>query len=534
MRQVFFSILAAILLLASCAEKPTGQGSTEPPLPPAFTQQPATLAPIPTPTRSTSTSQPVTAAKSPTPTYFLPHNRPLIAYESSGASNKQLNLVDPSEGRSLEYAFPAGALFATPFLAGLSPDARYFVYYQGGKEDVYGNLQAEPPDFVMHVLDLNSRQVIFSAPLLSPEFPADLKPMVESTEDEFWRVETDRQTKLQAMLDTMQATVLNYLRTVAWSPDASRLAFASQNPGPSSDMYFFDPASLAAWGVSSEPGHVLRLTWAPDSSAIALETTLYDRHMRRVTTEVLARTGAALGSVEYTYFHGWLNPTTILLRREIDFGDPFFSLEGMSIAQPDRLPLWEASFDDFAVPPDLSSVLISSSQPNNPGETPGLFLKDIVAGTSLTLSASQFWKVAYWGSEHYEYAASAPDEGIFDAPQTGGTYGISKTGELFLIDEGNWNLLPSPDGRFLAAYGPYDTGPGLRVFGEDGGLLGKLSDSKITCLQWEATADSLAYQVGDRLYLWETGDETARQIAGGIEDELRYGACGFSWVNQSP
>jgi hypothetical protein len=142
--------------------------------------------------------------------------------------------------------------------------------------------------------------------------------------------------------------------------------------------------------------------------------------------------------------------------------------------------------------------------------------------------------VAYWGTERFAFAASVPNQGIFDVPQAGGTFGISQTGELTPIDEGNWYLLPSPDGDFLAGYGPFDTIPGLRLFAEDGKLLAALSDLTVTCLQWNATSTSLAYREGNGLYLWEEGDELTRQIAEQLEDELPYRECGFGWVNQAP
>ncbi|MGW8251304.1 MAG: hypothetical protein ACWGO1_11730, partial [Anaerolineales bacterium] len=477
--------------------------------------------------------QPATATASPSPTLSIPHDRLMIAYESS-SPDKPLILLDPDHGLSLAFDFPAGSIFATSFLEGLSPDARYFVYYEGGTVDDYGSLNAKPPDFKMRILDLNTQDVIFSAPLLSPDFPKNLEPIVAMTEDEFWREEPDREVKLKEMNYTMQMTVLNYLRTVAWSPDGSILAFASQNPGPSSDMYFFDPAKASARKMTSELGHVLEFTWAPDSSAIALETTLYDRHMRRVTTDLISHAGSPLGSVEYIYFHGWLNPTTITLFKEIDFGDPYFDLTLMSVADNSLTDLWETSFENYAISPDLSSALIGSSQPNEPGESPGLYLTMRDTETPLYLSEASFWKVAYWGSQRFAFAASAPNTGIFDIPQTGGTYGVSQTGELYRIDDGNWYLLPSPDNELLAAYGPFDQTRGLRVFDGQGELLASLSDEKITCLQWSVATNRLAYQVENRLYMWEEGDESARQIADSLQDPLHYGECGFRWVNDKP
>lgn len=264
MRQFFFSMFLAAWVLAACSKTSPSQPSsnlTADTSPTRTSQTPSRTHP---PLKPTKPRQPATATASPSPTQSIPHDRPMIAYESS-SPDKSLFLLDPDHGLSFAFDFPAGSIFATSFLESLSPDARYFVYYEGGTVDDYGSLNAKPPDFNMRILDLNTQDVIFSTPLLSPDFPKNLEPIVAMTEDEFWREEPDREVKLKEMNYTMQMTVLNYLRTVAWSPDGSVLAFASQNPGPSSDMYFFDPAKASARKMTSELGHVLEFTWAPDS-----------------------------------------------------------------------------------------------------------------------------------------------------------------------------------------------------------------------------------------------------------------------------
>jgi hypothetical protein len=530
MRKLLLFVFLAALVLTACS---TTSPSTAPTTQLAATTS-ASLSSTPTTTPSpipTYTRQPATATITPSPTVPIPRDRPMIAYQSS-STGTPLILLDPADGASYTFEFPADTIFATPFLDGLSPDARYFVYFQGGTINEYDFLDASPPDFGMRVLDLDSREVIFSMPLLNLDFPRDLEPIVAMTEDQYWMVQSDHEAKLADMNYTMQRTVLDHLRTAAWAPDGSLLAFASQDPGPYSDMYFFEPSERKAWKVTDEMAHVYDLTWAPDSATIALETTLYERHMHPVTTDLLTREGSLLASVEEPYFYGWLDPATILLLRESDYSDPGFNLEALSIMDGTRTPVWEGSFDYFAVAPDLSSVLVGSTQPTVPGQSPGLYLQMLDAETSHQLSESCCWKTAYWGSPRFTYAASAPDTGIFDVPQTGGTYGVSQSGELNLIDEGNWYLLPSPHGELLAAYGPYDSIKGLRIFDGEGALLAALSDERVTCLQWKADSSRLAYQIEDRLYLWEVGDESARQVADHLQTELDWWECAFHWTNE--
>jgi hypothetical protein len=525
-------ILLAALVLTACS---VSSSSSAPPTQPAaatFAELPLTPTVTRPSTTSPSTHLPPTATITPSPTVPIPHDSPMIAYQSS-SPDTPLILLNPENGSSFTFDFPAGAIFATPFLDGLSPDARYFVYYEGGTVGEYGSLAAQP-DFGMRVLDLDSREVVFSTALLSPDFPKDQEPIVAMTEDQYWMVEDDQAKKLEDMNYTMQLTVLDHLRTAAWAPDGSLLAFTSQDPGPYSDMYFFEPSERKARKVSDEMAHVFDLTWAPDSATIALETTLYERHMHPVTTDLLTHAGTSLMSIEEPYFYGWLDPVTILLLRESDYSDPGFNLEVLSIMDGIRTSVWEGSFDFFAVAPDLSSVLVGSTQPTVPGQSPGLYMHMLDMEAPLHLSESCCWKTVYWGSPGFAYAASAPDTGIFDVPQTGGTYGVSQTGELTLIDDGNWYLLPSPDGEFLAAYGPYDSIKGLRIFDGEGALLTNLSDEKITCLQWNWTSTRLAYQVEDQLYLWEDGDNSARLVADQLQTDLGWRECAFRWVNENP
>ena len=147
-------------------------------------------------------------------------------------------------------ASPLQDHFATPFLAGLSPDARNFVTFEGGQtESLYDaeHLRTSTPDLVLHVHALLSGKVIFSTPLLSPSFPQDLEPIAETIKDE-WHF-TFQDAPFEDVVAATQEMLLDYIRNVSWSPDGSLLAFACQNPGPSSDLYFFSPESGTAQRV---------------------------------------------------------------------------------------------------------------------------------------------------------------------------------------------------------------------------------------------------------------------------------------------
>jgi hypothetical protein len=289
MRPLFPLFLMIATLLPSCA-----QSFTEPlptiSSPSTFTPEPITrILTSPPPTRTTTTEPPTPSPTLPPPTptdrtastsaftfqqvESLPLDKPLIAYEAGSDQNKILLLADPAESTVYEFSFPSAARFATPFLAGLSPDAHYFVYFEGGQlERLYDveHLRTSTPDLVLHILDLRSGEVIFSTPLLSSSFPQDLEQIAEKIKDD-WNF-TFQNAGFEDVVAATQEMLLDYILRVAWSPDGSLLAYASQDPGPSSDLYLFSPELGIARRLTADPGNVLRTMWAPDSSFLVMET----------------------------------------------------------------------------------------------------------------------------------------------------------------------------------------------------------------------------------------------------------------------
>jgi hypothetical protein len=540
MRPLFSLLLLTAFLLSSC-----GQGSLSTVSPPSTSPIPpltlTSTSPSPTRTATTTPPTPSPSLPSSTPTgrlvatsaftfqqgTSLPDDRPLIAYETGGDQDKTLVLTDPAESTSAELTFPAETHFATPFLTGLSPDARFFVYFEGGwLETPYDveHLRASTPDLVLHVLDLGSGEVIFSTPLLSPSFPQNLAPIADTIEGDWW-------FENYSFADVVAATqemMLDHIRRVAWSPDGSLLAFASQNDGPSSDLYFFDLELGTAQRMAIDPGHVLRAIWAPDSSVLIFETSLYDRHAREDTTYLLSRKGSLLTSLtsQLWFFAGWHDSKHAILYGATDSGD-YFEPKTISATDGSISLLWEGSFADIAFSPDLSTFLLSSNIPSAPiPPHAGLFLRKPGDVSLFTLAENMGWEVDYWGSERFAFAASSMDEG---------TIGVTPDGERVMIDNGYWKLVASPGGRYLTGFFRYLPGylpgivPGLRVFDGDGLLLESIDEVDVTCVHWNAAATVLAYQVESRLYLWDALSGSTRLIS----DQLNQEVCAFKWVQDA-
>ena len=524
--QVLSILLSVTLLLAACTTV-----TPNPVLRPTLTQ------PLPISTNTAVPPSP-TSTGSPTPIVgfqvqpwaALPSDGELLVYGSGIADGQTLYAADPLEEIAYEYRFPATTRFATPLLAGLSPDARYFVYFEGGEiEDFYGQLQLRTtkPDLVLHVLELASGEVIFSTPLLSLAYPDDLTQIAERIKED-WTF-THFNYTFEDVIVATQYLMLDRIRNVAWSPDGSLLAYLSQDPGPSTDLYFFSPASGNIWQVMNEPDHVLRRAWSPDSSAIVLVTSTYDRMAREDTTYVLDREGTVLAKFtsQISYFHHWHDAGHAILYGATDAGDAF-EPKAISTADGSTNLLWDGSFGVIAFTPDLSTYLISSFIPNAPQPPgPGLFLGKAGGSSLQTLSNELGWVVTYWGSEQFTFAASNSGEE---------TVGVTPEGVMVTIGSGSFRLSVSPDGNYLAGYNkiylssPPGTLPGLRIFAGNGQLLEAVDDLDIVCVAWNAASTALAYQAEDGLYVWNATDNSSRMVATGLDSE----ECTIGWVSDKP
>lgn len=538
MRPSLFSLLLIAILLISCTS------NLPQPLPTAASRFLTSASPLIEPTITVNTPtflsspSPLTPTRSPTtisafpvqPGASLPPDHgSLIAFETNRDQNEDLLLADLNAGIAYEFSFPTSARFASPFLAGLSPDSQYFVYFEGGWIETIYDIEffrLSTPDLNLHVLDLRSGKIIYSAPLLSPSYPQDLEPVAETIKDD-WNF-TFQNDSFDDVVSATQEFLLNNIRRVAWSPDSSLLAYASQDPGPTSDLVLFSPESGTALSVNPDPGHVIKTVWAPDSAALIYETSLYDRHAREDTTYLLTRDWSLLASFtsQVRFFHHWHDSIYGILYSGTDSGD-YFDLQTISTADGSIDMLFEGTYASIAYTPDLTTFLVSTSMPTAPiPPHPGLFLGKRDDDSLLMLSENRGWSVVYWGSEHYPFAASSIDEG---------TIGVTLEGERVNIDDGVWRLAASPDGSYLAGYHMYHPSylpgviPGLRIFDGSGVLIESIENINVACVGWNGDSSALAYQVENSLYVWDAARRSTRLIS----DKLDKEQCGFMWVQDN-
>jgi hypothetical protein len=475
-----------------------------------------TLTPRPTdtPTRTLAPTQTLAPALT---TQFLsldlPHKGPLLAYMQGST----LMLVDVESHQRTAFTFEDDASFAPSPLDGLSPHASYFAYFRGGTVDPESNyLSAVDKDFSLVILDLNNRQSIHSENLINKDYPANLEPMASKIS------ENSMVPKEEASWGIQDALIYG-IQTLAWTSNSGLLAFASQSRSPSSDLFFYSPILNDSWQVSSEPWNVLSATWAPNSNQIAVSTMEYSRHGAPTITYVFSRDGKLILTNRLGWFAGWANSQQILKTQGTDYGDGSYDLEAINVSNGSSVMLWPYSYADLAMSPDLKDMVITSNEDvlGQENALEGLIGEIPRSSDPRLLSGAENWITEYWGSDQFEFAASAPKEG---------TMGIKHDGSLVQIDSLPWEMASAPDSTLLALYGAgyisFAEAPnskGLRVVDYAGNLIQILSHSPVHCVEWRPDSSGLAFGTKDGFYYWDSISKSVLLI-----DNSQ--SCG-KWVN---
>jgi WD40 repeat protein len=370
---------------------------------------------------------------------------------------------------------------------------------------------AATADFSMNVYDLQAREVIFSTKLLSPNVDSDLGFLATTLLYEDGSFMSYDDPVAGAKLESRTA-LLGGIDTLAWSPDGSTLAYASQLHGPSSDLYFFTPSTHESWRVSSELDHVQSAEWSPNSAFVAITAQPYYTHGFVGSASVFSRTGEYLLSPSEGLLHGWANSSWIVQAGEADAYDPFRRLLAVKVTTGQSTPIADTAYD-YAFSPDMSSTVISRANPPDPDAARGLFYSFPGSPTPVQLSPAVGWDVEYWGSPTYPFAA-AYTYPLVGPQQQEGVFGITQDHQLKLIDTRAARMSPAPDGSRLALFAPgsftlFEGLPsessGLRLVDELASTVTDLTDEPVRCVRWRHDSSGLAFLARSGLYYWSEG-----------------------------
>ncbi len=120
---------------------------------------------------------------------------------------------------------------------GMSPDKKFFAFITG-----FGGASVNP---MLVVLDIENQTPILQLELTGPI----IQPGMEGTHGD-------------PAFEAYGA--MQFSDNVAWSPDATRLAFVAARDGDSADVYLFNRSDHSVTRLTDEAGHAAALHWSPD------------------------------------------------------------------------------------------------------------------------------------------------------------------------------------------------------------------------------------------------------------------------------
>ena len=124
---------------------------------------------------------------------------------------------------------------------GLSPDKKFFAYITG-----FGGASVNP---MLVVLDIENQTSILQLELTGPI----IQPGMEGTHGD-------------PAFEAYGA--MQFMDSLAWSPDGTRLAFVAARDGDSADVYLFNRTDNSVSRLTDEAGHATALHWSPDGQLL--------------------------------------------------------------------------------------------------------------------------------------------------------------------------------------------------------------------------------------------------------------------------
>ena len=234
MIQRIISLLLLTLLIGSCAPASPSQ-----PTPVPATQ---TFAPFETPS-PTSTATPIPTHQTQEHLLVTRDNMHLIMLNANGSLYKSVQI-------------PSNVFFGQPDDA-VSSDGKWLVYELGSIDESY--------DYSLNLLNLHDETTLSIARLISPDFPENIEPIVEtiSQYDEAM-YESNCCKDLKCLRSLIQDDVLGTVGSYDWSPDGQFLAFVAQIDGPSSDIYIYSIQDKVISRLTDDLQNTQRVRWSPN------------------------------------------------------------------------------------------------------------------------------------------------------------------------------------------------------------------------------------------------------------------------------
>ena len=178
-----------------------------------------------------------------------------------------------------------------------SPDGAWVAYHTGEAGGCEKGA-ATSADLALNLLNIQTGESKLVTKLLRADYPQNFNELAPNA---------DSFSKLHACMSFDLG-----IRSLAWSSDGARLAFAGEMDGPSSDLYLLTLASNKIDRLTDGPENIREINWSPDnrwiehsSNLSGLAGDMKNLHFASVDGSVVYSRGGGV-------FEGWVDNTTFI------------------------------------------------------------------------------------------------------------------------------------------------------------------------------------------------------------------------------
>jgi hypothetical protein len=531
-------LIVAVLLTATalvgCSASITGEAPSQPlpamTLPVAYTETPAAAAALP-PTISTVISPSPTYIPETTPKKIYPTLVPEsfhIVYIREGDQGLDLvfaNTVMFGTGRRVIHLPEFNQSYRSPIEL-LSPDGRYFAYHTGEVTEQGG-------DLTLHILRLEDETEIATIRLVTEDVADQMLALAErlaqnpsdQLKEAFW---SDEPIPSERIAGEGMYALPGGLRAMDWSPDSSKLAFAAQIDGPTSDLYIYDVNTGDIRRLSSGPQQIRSLEWSPDGQWIAHESAYYVGMQSPTTFNFASRDGSTVFSVDtHAHMrHGWYGSGVYVVTNAAN-GPGRFGLEAILTQTQRANMLWEDTYYGYVLDWPGGKLLVRTGeerideQGNPVGYEPGIYLVDFNQGSIELINGFEEYTerfnigMALWDKSGEFALLNLDDE----------AYALDAEGHLRSLIEGaaivGW---ASPDGSVIMIR--WHDSERISWYMVDLEAYLEFSNEVPDCVSWRPDSQLFVYTIDSVLYY----QDMQRDQSILLDDQVLDGSCAITWV----
>jgi dipeptidyl aminopeptidase/acylaminoacyl peptidase len=312
---------------------------------------------------------------------------------------------------------------------------------------------------------------------------------------------------MEEIAGALQSAFYSGIYSFAWSPDSSRIAFAGEMDGPSSDVYIYDVATDAMLRLTDGPTEIgFHIAWSPDGRWIVHQGVYFFGEGSLVQNFIVDRDGmfgakAAVSSYpELTgvVFMNWISDYQLLV---CEGATGLAAPQILNIRDGKMRLIFQRHFEEIVFDKDNIHAFISTNTDydyENEKEIPkGIYLVDVARDETRFLM-EKLESLAFLGWEDAHSFAGLSESGtvVF----------FNETGKTAAQTEGVWkHLMSSPDRSKFIVDGP----SGLKMYSMDQDLLSEklIVTGAVEQWEWRPDGKAITYERNRTIYLIDISGE---------------------------